>query len=63
MSSNEILEDLWQARDAHARRFRYDLEAIFNDLRKQQTLGKRKVVSFIETAPNESSQPTSTASS
>jgi predicted metal-dependent hydrolase len=52
MPSNEILEEIWKTRDEHARRFNYDLEAIFEDLRKQQEAGKRKVISFLEPMPN-----------
>jgi len=58
MPSNEILEEIWKTRDEHARRFNYDLEAIFEDLRKQQEAGKRKVISFLEPMPNEVLQPT-----
>ena len=58
MPSNEILEEIWKTRDEHARRFNYDLEAIFKDLRKQQEAGKRKVISFLEPMPNKPLQPT-----
>ena len=58
MPSNEILEEIWKTRDEHARRFNYDLEAIFKDLRKQQEAGKRKVISFLEPMPNKALQPT-----
>ena len=65
MPSNEILEEIWNTRDEHARRFNYDLEAIFEDLRQQQEAGNRKVVSFINTSlkpmPNEALQPTAPA--
>jgi len=63
MPSNEILEEIRQARDEHARRFNDDLEAIFKDLRKQQQAGNRRVVSFIDTSlepmPDEALQPAS----
>ena len=57
MPSDEMLEEIWKTRDEHARRFNYDLEAIFEDLRKQQEAGKRKVISFLEPMPNKALQP------
>jgi hypothetical protein len=62
MLPNEMLEEIWKTRDEHARRFNYDLDAIFQDLRKQQEAGKRKVVSFINTSlelkPDKALHPT-----
>jgi hypothetical protein len=39
-----ILEEIWKARDEHARRFNYDLKAICADLRKIEKQSGRRVV-------------------
>ncbi len=39
-SSNEILEEIWAVRDAHAKKFNYDLTAIGRDVRSiEERLG------------------------
>jgi hypothetical protein len=41
---NEILEEIHAYREEYARSFNYDLNAIFDDLRKKQIARKREVV-------------------
>jgi hypothetical protein len=39
-----ILEEIWKARDQHARRFNYDLKRICDDLRRIEKQSGRRVV-------------------
>jgi hypothetical protein len=39
-----ILEEIWKARDEHARRFDYDLKKICADLRRIEKQSGRRVV-------------------
>jgi hypothetical protein len=39
-----ILEEVWKARDEHARRFNYDLKKICADLRRIEKQSGRRVV-------------------
>jgi len=39
-----ILEEIWKARDEHARRFDYDLKKICADLRRIEEQSGRRVV-------------------
>jgi len=41
-----IIEEVRQARDAHARKFNYDLDAICDDLRKREKASGRPSVSL-----------------
>ena len=41
-----IVEEVRQVRAEHAKRFNYDLKAIFADIRKQQEESGREYVSF-----------------
>ena len=42
MIDDPIVEDVRKARDEHAKKFRYDLEAIFQDLKaREKESGKR----------------------
>jgi hypothetical protein len=43
-NSDPILEEIWKARDEHARRFNYDLKKICADLRKIEKQSGRRVV-------------------
>lgn len=45
MWSNEILEGIYKNREDHAKSFKYDLNAICDDLRKRQAQSGRKIVS------------------
>ena len=46
MTRNPIVDKVRQFRDAYAKRFHYDLEAICRDIRAKQTQSGRKVVSL-----------------
>jgi hypothetical protein len=46
MWKDSIVEDVRKVRDEHAAKFKYDLDAIYQDLKKQQKRGGRKVVSL-----------------
>ena len=43
-ASDPILEEVWKARDEHARRFNYDLKKICADLRRIEKQSGRRVV-------------------
>jgi hypothetical protein len=43
-SADPILEEIWKARDEHARRFDYDVKRICADLRKIEKQSGRRVV-------------------
>jgi hypothetical protein len=44
MSSDPILEEIWKARDEHARRFGYDMKKICADLKRIEKQSGRRVV-------------------
>ena len=46
MSSDPIIEEVRAARDAYAKQFGYDLNAIARDLKVQESKSGRKVVRF-----------------
>ncbi len=46
VSEDPIVAEVRQAREAHARKFDYDLAAIVRDLKKHELQGGRAVVSF-----------------
>jgi hypothetical protein len=46
MRDDPIVEEVRKARDTHAKKFNYDLEAIVADLIKQQGTSGKKLVSF-----------------
>lgn len=46
MWKDEIVEEIHQIREAYARSFNYDLDAIFEDLRKKEAESGREVVSL-----------------
>ena len=43
-TSDPILEEVWRARDEHARRFQYDLKKICADLRRIENQSGARVV-------------------
>ena len=45
MSQDEILEEIHQIREEHAKSFNYDLQAICDDLREQEAKSGRKIIS------------------
>lgn len=46
MWEDEIVEEIHQIREAYAKSFNYDLDAIFEDLRKKEAASGREVVSL-----------------
>lgn len=46
MWNDIIVEEVRKVREEHAAKFNYNLDAIFQDLKKQQKKGGRKVVSL-----------------
>ena len=46
MQLDPIVEEVRKIRDAYAKRFNYDLDAICRDLQEKQRLSKRRVVSL-----------------
>lgn len=46
MWTDEIVEEIHQIREAYAKSFNYDLDAIFADLRKKQAESGREVVNL-----------------
>ncbi len=46
MYQDEILEEIHKYREEYARSFNYDLNAIFNDLRKKQMAHEYRVVTL-----------------
>jgi hypothetical protein len=46
MWKDEIVEEIHQIREAYAKSFDYDLDAIFEDLRKKEAESGRAVVSL-----------------
>lgn len=44
MSRDPLVEEVRRVRDAHAKRFGYDLDAIFADLKEQERTSSRKFV-------------------
>jgi hypothetical protein len=70
MSTDAIVAEVRQAREALAQRFNYDLRAMIQDARERQAAGGRQVVSFPpkparkpipQRLPNQGMQPTGTA--
>jgi hypothetical protein len=47
MWNDEIVEEIHQIREAYAKSFNYDLDAIFEDLRKKEAESGREVVSLL----------------
>ena len=46
MWKDPIVEEIRKIRDAHARKFNYDLQAIFEELKKQEEASGRQFVSL-----------------
>jgi hypothetical protein len=46
MWKDEIVEEVRRVRDEYAAKFNYDLNAIYEDIKKQEKQTKRKVVSL-----------------
>lgn len=46
MWKDEIVEEVRRVRDEYAAKFDYDLDAIYEDIKKQENQSQRKVVSL-----------------
>ena len=46
MRTDEIVEEIHQIREAYAKSFNYDLDAIFEDLRKKEAESGKEVVNL-----------------
>jgi hypothetical protein len=46
MIDDPIIAEVRQAREQHAARFHFDLQAIYQDLKEQETSGGRQLVAF-----------------
>ena len=46
MWNDPIVDEVRKVRDAHAKKFNYDLQAIAADLKRQQKVSKRKFVTL-----------------
>ena len=62
--NDPIVDEVRRVREAHAARFHYDLDAIFQDIKEQEKTSGRKFVSFPprKVEPNQPLQPTGPAS-
>ncbi len=58
MLTNEILEEIYQFREAHAKAFNYDVAAMFADWRKRQTESGKCSVILPAKKSNKSLEPT-----
>lgn len=45
MWKDEILEEIYEIREEHAKAFNYDLQAICDDLRRKQAESGRQIIS------------------
>jgi hypothetical protein len=48
MWEDPIVEEVRHAREEHAAKFNYDIDAIFKDLKDKQKSHKKRIVSFID---------------
>ena len=57
--SDPIVKEVRRARDAHAARFNYDLDAIYQDIKEQERKSGRKCVAGVsrQAAPNQAPEP------
>jgi hypothetical protein len=61
--NDPIVDEVRNVRDAHARRFHYDLDAIFRDIKEREKKSGRTFVSFPprKPEPNQALHPTGAA--
>ena len=61
--NDPIVEEVRRIRDAHAARFNYDLDAIFQDIKEQEKKSGHKFISGVsrQTVPNQALQLTRSA--
>ena len=59
MSRDTIVDEVRKAREEYARKFNYDLDAIFRDIKEQEKKSGRQFVSFTppKVEPNQALQP------
>ncbi|NJL57072.1 hypothetical protein HC928_19435 [bacterium] len=53
MWQNEILDEIHHRREEHAKSFNYDLDGMFDDWRRKQAKGGRRVVSLSPKRPTD----------
>ena len=53
MWKDEIVEEVRRAREEYAARFNYDLEAIYQDIKKQEQQSAQKIVSLPSRQPKQ----------
>lgn len=46
MMTDEIIREVWRAKDEIAKQFNYDIEALGKDLQRRQKVSGRKVVNL-----------------
>ena len=63
--NDPIVDEVRRIRDAHAARFNYDLDAIFQDIKEREKKSGLKFVQGVarQAVPNQALQPTGAASS
>jgi hypothetical protein len=44
MVEDDVIRELWQVKDARAKRYGYDVRAMVRDLRKKQSEGGNKII-------------------
>lgn len=59
--NDPIVDEVRAIRDAHAARFNYDLDAIFRDIKEQERLSGRTLVSYARDASEPVEVPQATA--
>jgi hypothetical protein len=61
--NDPIIDEIRKAREAHASKFNFDLDAIFRDIKEGEKQGRRKFVSFPprKAEPNHVLRPTGAA--
>ena len=45
MGQDQVLEEIYRIREEHAKAFKYDLQAICDDLRQKQAASGRQIIS------------------
>jgi predicted TIM-barrel fold metal-dependent hydrolase len=55
--TDEIIQEVWQAKDRLAKEFNYDMDALAADLRKRQKDSGRKVVNLARDAAERAAHP------
>ena len=61
MRNDPIVEEIRKARDAHASRFGYDLQAIYEDIKKQEQACGRELVRLSPRLDDDSREKSSKA--